>query len=347
MSHDTIRPYFLLAILSGSALLVFFIFKPFLIPLALAAIFAVVLQPVYQYFLKRVRGYSAVAAGATILLGVICLVVPLSFLGSKVVAEAQQMVVVVSNGGAAAYINSVIAYAQDLITTYIPGSERFSTSLTTTSIDGYAKEALSWVVTHLGVVFSGVTQLILSFLIFLIALFFLLKDGAKLRDTLIHLSPLADREDTAVLARLERAVNSIVKGNLTLALIQAFLSGIGLVIFGVPNPILWGMLTGFAALIPGVGSALVLIPSAVFLLITGSTGAAIGLVLWAMLAVGLVDNLLGPRLVGKGAQLHPLIVFFSVLGGISLFGPAGIFLGPLCSSLLFALLTIYSDSSKT
>ena len=126
-----------------------------------------------------------------------------------------------------------------------------------------------------------------------------------------------------------------------MAATQGVVSGIGLSLFGVPNPVLWGVVAGFAALIPTLGTSLVLIPAALFLLTKGAFVAAIGLFIWALFAVGLIDNFLSPRLVGKGAQLHPLLVLLSVLGGISLFGPAGLILGPLCSSLLLALLSIY------
>ena len=87
--------------------------------------------------------------------------------------------------------------------------------------------------------------------------------------------------------------------------------------------------------------AFVLVPGIIYLFIIGATTPAIGLLVWSGIAVGLIDNFLGPRLVGRGMRLHPLVVFLSVFGGLALFGPIGVFLGPLCVSLLFALLSIY------
>jgi predicted PurR-regulated permease PerM len=98
--------------------------------------------------------------------------------------------------------------------------------------------------------------------------------------------------------------------------------------------------------VPPVGTALVVAPGALFLFATGHPGAALGLAIWGTVAVGTVDNILGPMLMSAGMQLHPLLVLLSLLGGLVFFGPIGIFLGPLTLSLLLVLLSIYTDMSK-
>ena len=163
---------------------------------------------------------------------------------------------------------------------------------------------------------------------------------------LIELSPLNDKEDEGVFDRLELAVNSVIKGNLVIALVQGVLTTIGFMLFGVPNAILWGTVAAVAALIPGIGTGLVFIPAVAFLFFTGANVPAFGLFIWGALGVGLIDNFLGPKLVGSGMKLHPLLVLLSVLGGLMYFSPAGVFLGPLSLSLLFALLSIYAHISR-
>ncbi len=349
MNLGKLQSYFLLSILIGTVVLVFFIFKPFLIPLALAGIFAVVLKPVYYFLLRYMKGWRSTAALLTIFLGIALIFVPIFYFGFKIVIEAQQLLVSLSGSNGSVVLHTILGYTQQIIDRYIPGSERFSAVLTS-SIDGYTREALTWIVQNIGVLFSSIAQVLFKFFIFLIALYYLLRDGSHLKKILIHISPLMDKDDEVVFARLELAVKSVVNGNLSLALIQGILSGIGLTIFGVPNPILWGVAAGLSALVPGFGTSLVLLPATVFLFLFGPLWSALGLLLWAMFAVGLIDNLLGPRLVGRGANLHPLLVLLSVLGGIVLFGPSGLFLGPLSASLLIALLSIYSgvvDSVQT
>ncbi len=345
MPADTLRPYFLISSIFGIAGLLFFVLKSFLIPLILAAMFAVVLKPVYQYLLGQMRGKYSTSALVTILLALICAIVPLSLLGVTVASQAQHLVVSLSDGSGSVFLQTTLSSIEEVFSQYLPNTGQFSTTLAT-SVDSYAKEVLTWVASNLGGLFSGVAQLLFSFLIFLISLFYLLRDGAQFRRILVHLSPLADKDDDRVLRRLELAVNSVIRGNFIIVLVQAVLAGIGLALFGVPNPVLWGMVAGVAGLVPGLGSSLVLLPAIGFLLLTGSVGAAIGLLIWAALVVGLVDNLLAPRLVGKSAQLHPLLVLLTVLGGLAFFGPAGLLIGPLSASLFLALLEIYTDSIK-
>lgn len=340
---NKLRPYFLLGSIFCIVVLLFFVLTPFLIPLLLAAMLAVVLKPVYRYVLRTMSGWPSTAALLTIIFALICVIVPLTFLGVTVASQAQHLAVSLSDGSGSNFLQTAFSSVEDVFSRYVPGARQFSTTLAT-SIDSYTKEILSWIVSNLGGLFSGVSQFLVSLLIFLISLFYLLRDGTQLRGILIHLSPLADKDDSKVFNRLELAVNSIIRGNFTIVLVQAVLAGIGLALFGVPNPVLWGMVAGLAGLIPTLGSSLVLLPAAGFLLITGSIGATIGLLIWAVVVVGLVDNLLAPKLIGKGALLHPLVVLLTVLGGLAFFGPAGLFLGPLSASLLFALLALYSES---
>lgn len=345
MTSLQLRPYFLLALILGTGWLAFSIFNPFLIPLILAAIFAVILQPLYRLILKDIPRWPSIAAGVTIFFCIVCVVAPLTFIGFTIAAEAQQLYITFQSDAGQTYLYTVAQFAQDTLNHYAPSLAQYTTNVSA-SIDTYAKQGITWLAQHVGVVFSSLTLLLFGFFIFIVSLYYMLRDGAKLLARITDLSPLADTDDQAVFDRLGLAVNSVIKGSLTVALLQGILTGIGFTIFGIPNSILWGMVAGIMALIPGVGTSLVLIPAIAFLFITGQTFAGAGLLLWGLMGVGLIDNLLGPHLVGKGVKLHPLIILLSVFGGISLFGPAGLFLGPLTVSLLFALVDIYSSSAK-
>ena len=150
------------------------------------------------------------------------------------------------------------------------------------------------------------------------------------------------RADIVVGSGLDcRAIGSVVKGNFTIAFIQGFLTTIGFTIFAVPNAILWGTAAAIASLIPSVGTSLVFAPAVILLFINGEVFSSVGLLLWGALAVGLIDNFLGPKFIGRGMKLHPLLILFSVFGGLALFGLIGFILGPIILSLLFALLHIY------
>ncbi|MDP3958421.1 MAG: AI-2E family transporter [bacterium] len=341
---NKVQPYFLLVLVAGSFALAFFIFRPFLAPLFLAAVFAVVLEPLHRRILPGFRSFPGVAAFLTVLVAVVGILLPLTLIGLLIAREAESLYAALTADGGAS-LSTPLLYLESFIETYFPGSEEFSKNLSA-NLDAYVKQGLQWVIDNLGRAFSSIAGLLLKFFIFFIALYYLLRDGAKFRKAVIELSPLSDADDEAVSSRLELAVNSVIKGNLAIALIQGMLTAVGFAVFGIPNAVLWGTVAALAALIPGVGTSLVFIPAIAFLAVTGEGGSAFGLFVWGVAAVGLIDNFLGPKLVGRGMQLHPLLVLLAVLGGLALFGPVGIFVGPLAMSLLLAFLSIYSDSRK-
>ncbi len=341
MANRTIQISFLLVLASGALLLAFFILKPFLPPLALAAIFAVVLQPLYKRISTNMKGRTALAALLTVFVSIVGILVPLILLGTQIFNQAAQLYLTLSQGSGQNFIINIINDIGQKLNLFIPGAGNFFSNFSA-NLATYINQGLAWVVQHLGTALSGLSRILLDLFIFIISLYYLLQDGPRLKQAIIKLSPLKDEDDKIIFKKLESAVNSVVKGSLLIALLQGVLTAIGFTIFGVPNSILWGTVTVIAALIPGIGTALILMPAVVYLFIIGSTLPAIGLLVWAVGAVGLVDNFLSPKLVGRELELHPLLVLLSVLGGIALFGPVGLFLGPITISLLFAFLFIYS-----
>lgn len=341
--NPKLHPYFLIAFIAVAAVLTFFIFRPFLVTLVLAAVFAVVLQPLYCGVLRRMHGSPGLAAFLTMLITLVCVLIPFLFISVQIVGDAQSLYVSLSDGSAKTHVSTVFEYASAAIAPYIPG---VSVADLSAAADQYIKNGLSWLIQNVGGAFGGVARFLASLFIFLIALYYFLRDGARIKHLLIKASPLADSNDEMIFARLGLAVNSVIRGSLMIALIQGILTGIGFTLFGVPNSILWGVVAALAALIPGIGTSLVLIPGIAYLFIVGATTPMFGLLIWSVVAVGLIDNLLGPKLVGKGMQLHPLVVLLSVFGGLKFFGAAGVFLGPLCVSLLFTLLSIREQVSQ-
>lgn len=324
---------FFLAIFVGMLALSFWLFKPFIPVLALSAMFAVIFHPVYDKLNTLFRGkLGGFPAFLTVIFAIIIIFVPLSIVGAQVIAEARSLYLLITQNGGL-YLGNLTENIVEPIRRYNP---EFSPDFA-----AYARQALSWIVTNLGQIFSGTIQVIIGFFLGCIALYYFLKDGKRFASSLMTLSPLGDQYDLMIQERLKLAINSIVKGSLLIALIQGVLSGIGFVLFGVPNPALWGSLAAITALIPGIGTSIIMVPAIIYLFVTGDTWQAVGLLIWGSTAVGMIDNLLGPALIGAGVRIHPLLVLFSVLGGLTMFGPTGFLLGPLILSLLYALVDIY------
>ena len=173
----------------------------------------------------------------------------------------------------------------------------------------------------------------------LIAFFFLLRDGGRLVDWLAESSPLGQRT-RELLSELRAVARSVLGANFITGAVQAVVATIGFYIGRAPSPIFFGLLTLFSSLIPSVGSALVTLPVAVLVLLLGHKWAALFLAIWALVVVGLIDNLLRPWLIRGGAQLHGALVFFSLIGAIGAVGAVGLFLGPLILTFFLAAVRI-------
>ncbi len=328
--------YFLLVALIATSVLAFFIFKPFIFALILAVVFAVVFRPINEMIVRLLRVRQGLSALLTMLVVVSFIFAPLMLIGVQVVGEASDLYSYLTQKGGTEGISGALDKLLGDLQVMFPAVKEFSIGA-----DQYAKQGLGWVIQNLGSIFSDLARIMMSLFVFLFALYYLLKDGEKIKKFIIDLSPLRDSNDEAIFKKLEMAANSIVKGNLLIAVTQGVLAGIGLWIFGVPNAALLGSVTVITAIIPGIGTAIVLAPAVAFLFLTGDTASGFGLLAWGIAAVGTIDNILGPKLVGRGMQIHPLIVLLSVLGGIAFFGPIGLLMGPLVVSFLFALLEIY------
>ncbi len=334
--------HFLIAALAITFLFTYFIFAPFLGAMVLALVFAVVLNPIYTTLLPLLRQHRAVASLSVILLVIIFLLVPLTFIGGQLFEEAASISTsLVENGGKAGIMADLQTF-ETAVRRVVPIPQEF-----TIDVNRYAQTALGWVAGHLGDIFSNIAKLFLGAFVFLAALYYVLKEGPRLRALAIAYSPLRDKDDAHILDTLHTAINAVVRGSLLIAIIQGILTAIGFFLFGVPNPALWGTVAAIAALIPGIGTALVLAPGILYLFFTSTTLSAVGLLVWGVIAVGLIDNFLGPSFVGRGTNLHPLVILLSVLGGIAYFGPLGFILGPLVVTLLMALLTIYFKGSAS
>ncbi|OGZ69485.1 MAG: hypothetical protein A3D44_03645 [Candidatus Staskawiczbacteria bacterium RIFCSPHIGHO2_02_FULL_42_22] len=338
MDNKKIRHYFLLTLLGGAIIATFFVLRPIMYATILALVCAIVCYPVHQKILHLAGNRQRLAALVTTLLIVVIVLVPLIFLGIKVFAEAQQLYLFLARGtGKHALVNISEGLLHGL-KNYVPFGQWASAD-----IDQYVQQGLRWLLNHLGYIFGSAAKLLLNFFIFIMVVYYALKDGHMFKKGLMELSPLTADENAVILKKINLAIHSVIKGSLIIALIQGILTGIGFALFGVPNAMLWAILATITSLIPGIGTTIVLLPAVAFVFATKSIFLALGLLAWGGFLVGLIDNFLKPNLIGKGAHIHPLIIFLSVLGGIAFLGPIGFLLGPLTISILLALLEIYTS----
>ncbi len=312
------------------------IFWPFLIVLSLAAMASVLLSPAHLYLTKRIKSKD-LAALVLVALLIVVIVGPISLIVKQVVSEAQELYAGVSSGNAVS-LDYLTVKLESKVRVFIP-------EFKLNTIE-YVSTVRSWVIDKLGGIFGITLDVIVKTFLFVVALFYLIRDGATFKENLMFLSPLPDNKDKMLVDSLRAAIKSVFLGSLVVALVQGTLAGLGFILFGVPNFTLWGMVAAITSLVPGVGTALVWLPAVVYLYFYGSGLAWFGLLAWSLLIVGLVDNVLAPIIINKGINVHPLLILFSILGGLQFFGPTGFLLGPLVVSLLFVLIRIASMSTE-
>ena len=182
-----------------------------------------------------------------------------------------------------------------------------------------------------------VIELLLTFYL----LFFFLRDRRVALQSLRSLSPLSEGEMDRLFGRVGDTIYATIYGTLAVSAVQGLLGGLMFWCLGLPAPLLWGVVMALLAVVPVLGAFVVWIPTALFLALEGSWGKALILTLWGMIVVGGIDNLLRPILVGNRLKLHTILAFMSVVGGLILFGPAGLILGPVALTVTTVLLEIW------
>lgn len=331
LTRKLVEHIFFFAILTVSAYLVWLLFAPFVGALLLAAIVVTVCYPIHERILARVT-YRSISALLSLLFVVLAVVVPFSLLASLILKEALSIYTLVNNDASFSLIESVAQlerFVQHIVPTF------------TIDVPGMIAQTASFVVTHFVGVFTATASTIFLFFIALIAAFYFFRDGRYFTEYLVRLSPLRDSYDERIIGRLAVAVRSVAVGTVFVALVQGVLTAIGLGIFGFDRAILWGCIAAVGALVPGLGTSLVFVPAVLYLVFTGAHLTAVFVAIWGMLAVGLIDNLLGPYVMSRGNKVHPFLILLSVLGGMALFGPIGFVLGPVTLSLFLVLIEIY------
>ncbi|MFT7507554.1 MAG: putative PurR-regulated permease PerM [Acidimicrobiales bacterium] len=332
LTNRIIEYVFFFGFMGVVAYIVWEMITPFVSALALAAIIVTICYPLYTRIVSKMpKKNETLGALLTTLLVVIIVIFPLVFLASSLVNEAVSIYQLANTENIG--FEDSLQNIESTLQQYAPGMELDATE--------YIKQATTWLAGNVGAIFAGTASTIFLFFIAMIGSFYLFRDGKEFTKKLVSISPLPDDDDELILRRLARAVRSVATGTVMIALIQGTLTAFGLWTFGFERAILFGVIAAFGALIPGVGTSIVFIPAIIYLAFTGSLLSAAGLAVWGMLAVGLIDNLLGPYLMSRGNSLHPFLILISVLGGISVFGPIGFIVGPVIISLFMVLLELY------
>ncbi len=333
MDRQKVEISFFFLLFAGVAVLMFLVFQPLLKILILAAVCAVLLEPLYKKLLSLFRQSKGISAMITVVIFFAFLVVPLFLAGVQVLHQTQSLYASVS-GDTAHYTQVINQAVETFGRAFVPG---FSFN-----VNDYAAKAFAFISDNISVLISQTVIIFFQTFLMLLALFFFLRDGQSMVLSLLDLSPLEPRHNEEIMAMTHHTVVSVIKETVVVSLIRWILVGAGFYIFGIPNAIFWGIIAGIIGAIPGLGTPFVIIPAAIFLFIQGNIFAAVGIIVLGILIMGFVDNMLASYILGKGINnVSPLFALFSILGGLVFFGPLGLIFGPIVLSLFVATIHIY------
>ncbi len=339
--------YFLLIVLVGTMFMFYSIVKIFLLPVLLATVFSTLFYPFYERLRRLFRGnpsLSSFACCAILLLGML---IPVYILAAMVAQEA-----IAFFQTAQVEIQKIIAQGEASFFARIMDSQ-LAKFLNLQEIDWHAylqesaKTIGTWLAKFINETSQGTIALITNLFVMLFTMYYFFKDGERLVQRLKYLSPLDDVYEEALILRFASVARATVKGTLLIGMIQGFLGGLTLWLFDISSPILWGVIMVVLSILPSVGAWLVMVPIAVIQIATGSVWAGLAIAFMGMVVIGNIDNLMRPRLVGRDAGMHDLMIFFSTLGGISVFGVMGFIVGPVIAVFFLTILDIYSVEFKS
>jgi predicted PurR-regulated permease PerM len=316
---------------------------PFLNVILWALVLVVVFQPVHRRLLVRM-GKPGWAAILSTLLVVVTILGPVTIVTVAVITELRDTASRLETNPVQlfSFDSPILGPALRWLDQYIDIGRFQSPTFVREQLEAWTGTLANRTI---GVV-GGAVAVVVQMVLVVFTMFYLFRDGAALRRAIDDMLPLERSQTHDVLARTREVIGATVYGVIVIALIQGVLGAFIFWVLGLPSPLLWGVVMFFLSMIPMAGAFLVWAPAAIFLAFTGAWARAIVLVVWGVLVVGSIDNVLSPKLVGKRTRLHELLIFFSVLGGIEVFGVLGLVLGPVVVAITLALIEMVRQANR-
>jgi predicted PurR-regulated permease PerM len=325
----------------------FLLVAPFLKVIAFSAIIAIIFYPLHARVRRWMRKRDLAAALSTALV-VLFISTASVFLVTSLTRGLRNVYRSLSDpfgagNSAIVRVSGIIERSVAIVSGYLP----VSVADLHKAISAQAEKIVSGLLNLTATMLTGVASLTIEAAISLFILFFLFRDGRSLLRRLAVVLPMQRDQVRRLYEYVGRTLNAILYGTLVIAAIQGALAGLAFWFLGITSPVLWGTLTALCALVPVIGTGLVLFPAILILLAGGHWLQGLLLAAWSIGVVQTVDNLLRPYLIGGRARLSTLYVFFALLGGFEMFGWLGLFIGPFILAVTLALFTFLREEWKS
>ncbi|MGH8689013.1 MAG: AI-2E family transporter [Burkholderiales bacterium] len=324
------------------------VLAPFYEAILWAIVLAILFAPLARWLEPRLGGRSSLAALLTLLIIVLIVFVPLVFVGSAFFRELGDALARFHAGNldVGAYLQKMLSVLPSWVTDLQDKLGLEDLAALREKVGGALSKAAQFIGSRALLIGENAFSFILGSAIMLYLLFFLLRDGPRLKQRLRSAIPLDDDLLLLLGTRFVDVARATVKGSVVVAIVQGTLGGLIFWILGIHAALLWGVAMTILALVPAVGAGLVWAPAALYLLATGHTAQGVVLIAFGIFVIGLVDNILRPILVGKSTRMPDYLVLISTLGGVSAFGISGLVTGPLIAALFVAVWDVVAAARR-
>ncbi|WP_298307169.1 AI-2E family transporter [uncultured Erythrobacter sp.] len=341
----TLEHWSFLLVLAAVSILLVWVTWPFVGPLMWATLAAIMFQPLYKWSVKRTRGRRNWAAALSLAIIFVAVLLPALWIGSMVANEAIKLVNTLQANppNIGAWVDETYAMLPADVQRFAAENGFSDFSAIQERLQGILGESAGLIAQQALSIGSGALGFVLSFTIGLYVLFFLLRDGSRIGETILHSSPIEREIADRLSDRFLGVVRAVIKGSGVVGIVQGTLGGIMLALAGVPSALLLGVVMAILALIPAVGTALVWAPAGIWLILAGDVWQGVFVLGAGFIIISSVDNVLRPVLVGRDTGIPDWIILVTTLGGISLAGFSGIVLGPLVAGLFLASWSIFQE----
>ncbi len=317
--------------------------QPFIEVLLWAVVLVIVFYPVHTRILKRVKnpGWAAVLS---CLIVIVAILVPLTLLTFAIVRELKGFAESLQ-GNLQSFLDPqspVMGRALNWLGQYVDVEQLRSGEFFAERVRSFGSMIAGRTLGFVG----GAVGVVVEVFFVIFTMYYMFRDGERMRAALRSMLPLEEGKSREILERTREVISASVYGVLVIATIQGTLGGLAFWVLGLPSPLLWGVVMIFFSMIPMAGAFVVWAPAAIYLALTGHVGQAVALTVIGVLVIGSIDNFLRPKLVGEKTRLHELLIFFSVLGGLQVFGVLGLVLGPVVVAVTMALVDIHRHTDS-
>lgn len=341
MDFTKIRNYLFLGLLLVVSLGFFSTIKVFAYPIFWAMVIAAIFYPAYNWINKKLK-HPDLSSTITLIAVFLVIVIPFSLIGTLVIKQSVDLYTSI-NGNRGQIIQTVQNVTHWIKNTPLTKQINFDDAFWVEKFSQLTQTVTTFLIESATAFTQDSVTFVIMFIVMFYTLFFFLRDGEKFLRKLMHLCPLGDKYEQRLYNRFTSTARATIKGNLILGAIQG---GLGVLLFsltGVPGALIWGIIMMLFCIIPGLGSFIVWFPVGLIVLIAGNAWQGITILIVGALLISTIDNFLRPILVGKDIQMHPLLVLFSTLGGIVVFGASGFVIGPIIAALFMAFWDMYEE----